>query len=171
MLNKQLRLKKMNAFHAILFLFLVLACSACRATSTPIPDQTLEPSGTADVTVVEEFYRSINEAQSQGDLGRPWDMMTNQAQCNPRDKCELGYFEQIWWKSKAAYKIYDCDANRVIVQEVRYPRDAASASTPTAPRFWSYQLSEVDGVLMIAGISALQALGDECVLVSETPLQ
>ena len=169
MLYKQLRLEKMKAFHV--FLFLVLTSSACKSTSTPVPDQTLEPSETADVAVVEEFYRSINEAQSLGDLGQPWDMMTTEGQCNPRDKCELGYFEQIWWKSKAAYKIFDCDVNRVVVQEVRYPRDAASASTPTAPRFWSFRLLEVDGTLMISGISSIQVPGDECVLVSETPLQ
>lgn len=148
-------------------LLFVFSITACAPATEPVPTPTPVGFTAPSVEVIDTFYTSINNAQTQDDLFVSWDLLTNEAQCNPREKCELSNFQKKWWESKAAYKLYDCGPNYVIAEETRYSRNDGSLSTPAPPKFWRYQLVETADGLMIKDISGTQSPGDDCVLVSE----
>ena len=147
-----------------LFVFSLSACApAPEPASTPTSVGFTAPS----VELVDTFYKIINNAQTKDDLFESWDMLTNEAQCNPREKCEYANFQKKWQDSKTANKLYDCGSNSVIVEETRYPRSDNSPLSSVASRFWRYQMVETENGLMIKNISGTQAPGDDCVLILE----
>lgn len=117
----------------LLFVFFL---SACAPASEPVPTPTPVGFKAPYVELVDTFYKIINNTQTKDDLFESWDMLTNEAQCNPREKCEYANFQIKWQDSKAAYKLYDCGSNRVIVEETRYPRRDSSPLTSAVSRFW-----------------------------------
>lgn len=150
---------------AILLLAAFLASCAPAATPTPAPVRAADDSAISSaVLTVDMYYTFINVASSADELSTPWSMMTNNAQCNPTDKCDLSYFQTKWWEAKALYRIYSCGANTVVVEEMRYPRKNAAPSEMNSSRYWSYDLVENNGLLMIDKIDTVKAPGNECVL-------
>jgi hypothetical protein len=147
---------------ALVMLALLAAC-APSATPTPAPvadDAAISPA----VITVDMFYTFINAAQSPEELGLPWNMLSLDEQCNPRDKCELTNFTNTWWASKAAYRLYGCETNIVVVEEMLYARDAAQPSAMTDARFWTFELTESNGLFLINKRYPVKEPGEECVL-------
>jgi hypothetical protein len=70
----------------------------------------------------------------------------------------------MWWESKAVYKLFSCDTNIVVVEEMLYARDVTQPTTMTASRFWTFELVDNDGLFLINKRYSVQAPGDECVL-------
>jgi hypothetical protein len=146
-------------------LVLLTLGTACAPAFTPVPTappatDTISPA----VITVDMFYTFVNEAQSPEELGLPWNMLTLDEQCNPRDKCELTNFTNTWWESKALYKLYSCDTNIVVVEEMRYSRDANRPIAMIDSRYWTFELVDNGGLLLISKRYTVNALGDECVL-------
>ena len=146
-------------------ILLIVLVSSCVPTSTPTPAPAPADAISPAVATIDTFYQYINDAQSPNDLGKPWDMYTLEAMCNPRDYCDLTIFTDRWWSSKLNYRLYDCGNNRVIAEEMRYPRDNDSTVAPAKPQYWKYQLIEVEGRWMIDDTSARKSLDAECMLV------
>jgi hypothetical protein len=94
-------------------------------------------------------------------------MLTSEEQCNPRDKCELENFQTIWWQWKVSYKLYGCSSNRVVAEEIRYPRGDNSSSVTATSQYWEYQLVEIEEKIMISDRYFTQAPGGDCVLMIE----
>ncbi len=154
----------MNKFilPALIVLALLAAC-APSATPTPAPvadDSAISPA----VITVDMFYTFINAAQSPEELGLPWNMLSLEEQCNPRDNCELTNFTNTWWASKAVYRLYGCDTDTVVVEELLYARDAAQPTTMTDAHFWTFELTENSGLFLINKRSPINEPGEECVL-------
>lgn len=148
-------------FLPALIILALLASCAPTATPAPVADESaISPA----VITVDMFYTFINTAQSPEELGLPWNMLSLEEQCNPRDKCELTNFTNTWWASKAAYRLYGCDTDIVIVEEMLYARDAAQPTTMTDARFWTFELTESSGLFLINKRSPVNAPGEECVL-------
>ena len=151
---------KKSLLPALVMLALLAAC-APNATPTPVADDSaISPA----VITVDMYYTFITAAQSPEELGLPWNMLSLDEQCNPRDKCELTNFTNTWWASKAAYRIYSCDTNIVIVEEMLYARDAAQPSEITDSRFWTFELVDSNGLFLISKRYPVNAPEDECVL-------
>ncbi|MCE9646935.1 MAG: hypothetical protein K8S20_13120 [Chloroflexi bacterium] len=146
---------------SIWLVFTLLAACAPAPISTPQPDRSNAPA----IAMVEQFYTGINDAQVLNDLGRSWALLSNDAQCNSVNHCDLVYFEDRWWNSKAIYTLYDCGPNLVAAEERKYPRDADPASASGNPTYWLYQLNDYDGSLLISKMDLIQAPGPECVPV------
>ena len=144
---------------------LVMLVSGCAPAATPAPTSTPVGAISPAVRALDEYYREINEARSQNDFNKPWDMLTNQEQCNFRYKCELSYFQDFWGKSKVRYRLYDCGSDRVLAEEMYYPREGDSNSAVTGTKFWKFQLVELEGRWMIDDTSAKQGPLAECSLV------
>ena len=145
----------------VLFVFFITACTpAPEPVSIPTPVDFMAPS----VEMIDTFYKIINNAQAKDDLFASWDMLTNEAQCNAREKCEYVNFQATWQDSKVAYKLYDCGSDRVVAEEMRYPRDG-DVSMAGEAQYWKYQLVEFDGVLMISDVRKSQVPGEDCALV------
>lgn len=139
--------------------------ASCAPTATPTPVPVADDSAVSSAVItVDMFYTFINTAQTPDELGLPWNMLTLKEQCNPHDKCELTNFQITWWESKALYRLYSCDANIVVAEEMLYPRDANPPSEMTDARFWTFELVDNDGLLLISKRYPVKAPGDECVL-------
>jgi hypothetical protein len=150
----------------LLFCTLLTSCVPASTPIIPIFPTIMPVASTASaVAIVDEFYTLINDAQSKNDFGKPWDLLSNESQCSPVNKCDLSYFQDRWWQSKVVYTLYDCGPNRVAAQELKYPREADPASANGSPKYWLYLLSDFEGRLMISEIDLIQAPGAECVLV------
>lgn len=149
------------------FFLPALAILALLASCSPTTSPTAAPNAEAispAVITVDMFYTFINTAQSPEELGLPWNMLSLDEQCNPRDKCELTNFTNTWWVSKAVYKLYSCDTNIVIVEEMLYARDSVQPTTMADSRFWTFELVDNDGLFLINKRYSVQAPGDGCVL-------
>lgn len=144
-------------------MLLIVLVSACGPTPTSVPTPVGAVSSAAQA--LDEYYQEINAAQSQNDFGKPWDMLTNEEQCNFRYKCDLSYFQNFWGKSKVKYRLYDCGSDRVLAEEMYYPREGDSNSAVTGTKFWKFQLVELEGRWMIDDTSAKQGPLAECSLV------
>ena len=150
-------------FLPALVIFVLLASCAPSTTSTPAPvadDSAISPA----VISVDMFYTFINAAQTPEELSLSWNMLTLEEQCNPRDKCELTNFTNTWWESKAAYMLYNCGTDIVVVEEMLYDRDAAQPSVMTDSRFWTFELVDSSGLFLINKRYPVKAPGEECVL-------
>jgi hypothetical protein len=143
---------------ALLFLVLFTSCAPASAPTLTVVDA---------VATVDKFYKLINDAQTKDDLVEPWVMLTSEEQCNPRDKCELANFQTIWWQWKVSYKLYGCSSNRVVAEEIRYPREDNSSSVTATSQYWEYQLVEFEEKIMISDRYFTQAPGGDCVLMIE----
>jgi len=143
----------------LLFTFL----TSCTSNFTEEPTVTLEGYLSNAIEAMDAYYTKINSAQTEDDLTEPWNMWTLDAQCNPREQCSLFRFQDMRWPNKVLYKLYDCGSNRVIAEEMKYPRDA-DESEAGVPEYWKYQLVEFDGAMVISGVRKTQALGDDCAL-------
>ena len=142
---------------ALIFALLFTSC-------TPTPPSVT----TADaVATVEEFYKFINDAQAEDDLLKSWMMLTLEEQCNPRDQCTLGFFQDNWWPWLVNYDLYGCSPTRVIAKETLISREGNATSTPPSPRYWRYELIETEAGLMISDRRLAQAPGDDCALTVE----
>lgn len=154
-------------------LFLIVTLSACAPASTPVPTSTSADLVLPYVVVVDNFYRTINEAQMEEDLFAAYKLLATQAMCNQHifASCESTTFQTRWWKWKAAYKLYDCGDNVVIAEETRYPRDDNSLASSN-PRFLRFKLTQIEDSLLISDVSFTPSSGDGCILVvdrSEMP--
>ena len=123
-------------------------------------------SGLSVIRTMETYYSLINDAQTKDDLTEPWNMWTLDAQCNPREQCSLFRFEDIRWPIRVIYKLYDCGSNRVIAEEMPYPRDADESAIGNT-EYWKYQLGEFDEVMMISDVRKSQPPGEDCVLIEK----
>ena len=150
---------------------LTMFLAACAPAATPTPAPTANASAVSQAVVaVDMFYTFINVAQTQDDLGLPWGMLTNEAQCNAIDKCEMSAFQGRWWESKIIYRLYGCGANTVLVEGMLYPRTDDAPAKMTDPDYWTYKLSDTGGVLLISKISSSNAPGADCVLALDRTL-
>jgi hypothetical protein len=148
----------------VLFIALLSACApAATLAPTAMPVESLSPA----VVTMDMFYTFINAAQTVEDFILPWNMLTLDEQCNPRDKCDIQYFYERWSKSMAYYRLYDCGSNTVTAEEMLYPRDTHPSALPENSKYWTYELVDYDGVLMIGDTYLMQKPGDGCVLAIE----
>lgn len=147
--------------------FLVLVTAACAPASTPVP--TLAPAGPISpaVITVDMYYTFINAAQDATELVIPWNMLTLEEQCNPRDKCELLNFQNKWWQSNVLYRLYDCGTDIVTAEEMRYPRGSKPPSEFSGKQFWIYELVDFDGIMLIGDSYLAKEPGEGCVLTLE----
>jgi len=148
----------------VFVLMVVVLFTSCTSTTTEIPIMTPEGALSRSVETMDTYYKLINDAQTEDDLTIPWNMLTLEAQCNPRDPCSLFGFQNRQWPTKVLYKLYDCGSNRVVAEEMQYPRDA-DISAAGDPQYWKYQLVELEGVMMISNVRKSQVPGEDCVLV------
>jgi hypothetical protein len=70
----------------------------------------------------------------------------------------------MWWESKAVYKLFSCDTNIVVVEEMLYARNAAQPTTMTDSHYWTFELVDNDGFFLINKRYSVNTPGDECVL-------
>jgi len=147
----------------LLQLMLLSSCASI-STSAEVPTMTPVDTGLTAVETVNTFYTLINDAQTEDDLTVPWNMLTLAAQCNPREQCNLFKFQEKRWPNKVLYKLYDCGSNRVVAEEMQYPRDVDMSAAGDA-QYWKYQLTEVEGVLLISDIRKTPTPDDNCMLV------
>ena len=145
----------------VFFLFLS-ACAPAAVGTTPV--QQTDGDLSLSVQKLDVFYTGINEAQSKDEFYAPWDMLTSRTQCFPRYACDISYFQDWWWQWKVAYKLYDCGSNRVIAEELRYPRTGSAAAEEIKPQFWRYEMVVSDERWMINEIKFSQPPGSECPL-------
>lgn len=146
-------------------LVILALLAACAPSATPTPPPVADEAAVSPAVItVDMFYTFINTAQSPEELGLPWNMLSLDEQCNPRDKCELTNFTNTWWASKAAYRLYSCDTDIVVVEEMLYGRDAAQPSEMTNARFWTFELAESSGLFLINKRYPVNKPGEECVL-------
>lgn len=157
---------------AILILVGVLGLTACGPALTPAPtletlaEPTLVDDSAFAVLAVDTYFRQINEAETAADLAQPWDLLTNNAQCNPQDKCELSYFTENWWPVQAVYWLYSCSPSTVIVELHQYERGASALTTAQAPRFLRIELIQSDDGLRIDDIRSAGGVDAGCVPVA-----
>jgi len=136
--------------------------TSCPSTATEIP--TITPEGTLSRAVeTMHTYKLINDAWTEDDLTESWNIWTHNAQCYPREQCGLFRFQDGRWSSKVLYKLYECGSNRVVAEELRYPR---KGDVPTAgeAQDWKYQLGEFDGVILISDVHIVSDPWDDWVL-------
>ncbi len=156
------------------FLLTALLIS-CAPTPAPIYLPTFIPTSASTaassaevklpvVQIVETYYKQINAAQSPNDLGKPWDLLSTKEQCNPRDGCDLSYFQTRWWEWKVIYKIYECGSNTVIVEESRYPREADPATATLKSSFVRFQLIQGEEKIFINKRQTVIEMDEGCVL-------
>lgn len=167
---------KQRTFLAFQFLFIMFLAS-CAPTPVPVYFPTLIPDAVSAPTIVtafpvaatvETFYKLINGAQSPDDFSAPWDMLTNDEQCNPPEKCELSYFQTRWMESKVIYKIYECGPDHAIVEERLYPRTADPASAGPEAKLIRFQLAQGEEKIFISDRRMVPALEEGCVLVIDS---
>jgi hypothetical protein len=146
------------------FLLFFTACAPA-PTATPAPIG----STSAFVETVDAFYRKINEAQTEADVLLAFNMLTTLAMGNPKivPLGDASKFQDKWWKVKVSYKLYDCGANVVFVEETLYPRSDSSPVTPTPPHFLRFDLMQNEEGILINNITRADAPGEGCVLASE----
>jgi len=150
----------------LLVLFLLTACApASETVATPTPVGFIAPS----IEVVDKFYKTIDDAQMKEDLLVSWNMLTFEFQCSPKiaPNCDTSKFQDKWWQVEVAYKLYDCGDNVVIAEETHSPRGDALPSTSATPKFTLFKVVSTEDGLLIDNISSVQALEDDCVLVSQ----
>lgn len=166
----------MKQTNLLLFLLTALLAS-CAPTPAPVYIPTFIPTAASAppsvstlpvVAMVETFYKLINDAQSPNDFNAAWDMLTNEEQCNPPEKCELSYFQEKWMESKVTYKIYDCGPDHAIVEERLYPRTADPASTNPEAKLIRFQLAQTDEETLISNRKMVLALEEGCVLAIDS---
>ena len=139
--------------------------TSCTSAATEAPTATPVGSVANAVETINTFYTLINDAQTENDLIQPWQMLTPETQCNPRDQCQLFMFTDRHWPNKVLYKLYDCGQNSVVAEEMQYPRDADASATGDA-QYWKYQVIETEDGMKISGIRKAQVPGNDCVLVT-----
>lgn len=147
-------------------LLLIVLLSACAPASKPVPISTPASPIISPVEVVDNFYKKINEAQTETEILAAYNMFTNEAMCNPKiaANCDTTKFQNKWWQVKVTYKLYDCGDNVVIAEEIRYSRDPSAPSTPDAPKFSRFKLVQTEEGLLIDDLSLAQAVADGCIL-------
>ena len=151
-------------------LLLIVLLSACAPVSMPVSTSTPTDPMVTSVEAVDNFYKKINEAQTEMELLVAYNMFTNEAMCSPKiaANCDTFKFQDRWWPVKVAYKIYDCGDNVVIAEETRSPRDPNVPATPDAPRYSRFKLVQSETGLLIDDLSLTKAPGDGCVLALES---
>jgi len=157
-----------------LLLCILVLIPSCAPTSTPVPTSTPDGLISPSVEVVDKFYKTINEAQKEEDLWAAYMMLTTEAMCSPYifAYCEPSSFQKKWWKSKVAYKLYDCGDNVVIAEETRYPRGDDSLDNSSASRLSRFKLTQTEEALLISDVSFTPSIAEGCVLAvdrSEMP--
>ncbi|RJP47726.1 MAG: hypothetical protein C4583_16375 [Anaerolineaceae bacterium] len=146
-------------------LVILALLAACAPSATPTPTPVADESAISPAVItVDMFYTFINAAQSPEELGLPWNMLTIEEQCNPRDDCDLTNFTNTWWESMAAYRLYSCGTDIIVVEEMLYARDAAQPTTMTDSRFWTFELIDNDGLFLINKRYPVKGPGEECIL-------
>lgn len=155
---------KKSILVTVLFIALLSACApAATLAPTAMPVESLSPA----VVTMDMFYTFINAAETVEDFILPWNMLTLDEQCNPRDKCDIQYFHAKWSVSKVYYRLYDCGPTVVTAEEMRYPRETNPSSLPADSKFWTYELVDYDGVLMIGDTYLTKKPEEGCVLAIE----
>lgn len=149
----------------LLVAILLAACSPA-PVSTPVRASDISQA----VMTVDMYYTLINIAQTLEDYLPPWNMLSLQEQCNPRDKCDIRYFHDRWSQVQVYYRLYDCGPDLVVAEEFLYTRGSTPEHLPATSKFWTYQLVDYDGVLQINDAYARKP-GDGCVLALERILQ
>ncbi len=148
-----------------------MTLASCAPTPVPVYFPTFIPTMTSTLpaaATVETFYKLINDAQSPNDFNAPWDMLTNEEQCNPPEKCELSYFQAKWWESKVIYKIYECGPDHAITEERLYPRTADPASASPEARLIRFHLTQGEEKIFISERKMVSALEEGCVLAIDS---
>ena len=173
------KLEEMKHSYLLLFLLATLLAS-CTPTPAPIYFPTLMPTAASApssvpatlpvAATVETFYKLINNAQSPNDFNAPWDMLTNEEQCNTPEKCDLSYFQEKWMESKVIYKIYECSPDHAIVEERLYPRTADPALASPNSRLIRFQLAQADEKIFISNRKTVFALEEGCILAVDSTL-
>jgi len=147
-------------------LLLVALFTSCAPNPTEVPTLTPVGSVSAALETMDKYFMLINTAETKDDLTEPWNMWTLEAQCNPREQCSLFRFQDMRWPNKVLYKLYDCGSDRVIAEEMPYPRDADESAVGDT-EYWRYQLGEFDEVMMISDVRKSQPPGEDCVLIEK----
>jgi hypothetical protein len=150
----------------LLFVFLFTGCSPTTATATVAP----LGADTSAVQLVDDYYHKINEAQTETELLDAYNLFTTMAMCQPQiaANCDTSLFQKRWWKSKVAYKLYDCGPATVVAEETRYPRSDSAPSASAVSKFWQFDLMQSEDGFLIDDLSVVQSPGDGCTLVLES---
>ena len=149
----------------LLFLLMLVFVTSCSPAPEPAPIS--NDASLSAVATIDRFYTLINMAQAENDFGKPWDMLSFEDQCNARYQCNLDKFQARWWPSKVFYRLYDCGSNTVMAAEMRYPRDTDPSTLPAVSQYWTYELIDSDGTMLIGKTRLSQAPGDGCILAIE----
>ncbi|MGB8982135.1 MAG: hypothetical protein WCC12_09680 [Anaerolineales bacterium] len=143
-------------------------------TSMPAPAASEKAPVSAEITLspavqtVDQYLRFINEAKSNSELSRAWDLMAEEFRCNPTDKCSLENFNNRWWSIQIRYKLYDCGPDTVAAELIYYGRNALP-DLSGSPSYIEYGLIEDGAQLRINRGSVVAGIGASCKLAVSVP--
>jgi hypothetical protein len=156
---------KITTIFTVVILGAVLAV-ACGGRAEPVPVTETLPADLQSVdpvAVTREYFALIDQAETRMDLARPWDLLTNQAQCSPINKCELSYYQEIWWPFQADAEIYACSDTTTNAVLTIHPR-GQPASAQDEIRIYRVELIPVENGLWIDRMQVIPQVDEGCVL-------
>lgn len=135
--------------------------------AVPTPSAT-ENAISPAIQTMDQYFTSINKAGIRDDLARAWDLMTNKLQCNPSDQCNIGHYQDFWWKLQVDYKLYDCGSNAVAA-ELRFYSRGGTPNYSRSPEYVTYELIEENGQLKLNSAKTGTGISTYCVLAFPVP--